>query len=50
MTTITGDLYDIAGGRGDGVAEITSTVLRPANSHLGTIVPVRRSFRSRQGS
>ncbi|GEM_PF-6020868 len=49
MTDILGDLYDIAGGRGDGVAEITSTVLRPANSHPGTVVPIRRVFQVAAG-
>ncbi|MBM4581012.1 hypothetical protein GS452_25770, partial [Rhodococcus hoagii] len=40
MTDLIADITDIGGGRGDGVAAMTSTVLRPAYSRTGTIAPV----------
>ncbi|ORM18350.1 hypothetical protein [Prescottella equi] len=40
MTDLHADITDIGGGRGDGFASMTSTVLRPANSRTGTIAPV----------
>lgn len=40
MTDLHADITDIAGGRRDGIASMTSTVLRPANSRPGTIAPV----------
>lgn len=40
MTDLIADITDIGGGRGDGVATMTSTVLRPAYSRTGTIAPV----------
>ncbi|NKS17752.1 hypothetical protein GS490_15645 [Rhodococcus hoagii] len=40
MTDLHADITDIGGGRGDGYATMTSTVLRPANSRPGTIAPV----------
>lgn len=40
MTDLVADITDVGGGRGDGVATMTSTVLRPAYSRTGTIAPV----------
>lgn len=40
MTDLRADISTIAGGRHDGIVTVTSTVLRPANSHSGIIAPV----------
>ncbi|NKV95328.1 hypothetical protein GS938_20070 [Rhodococcus hoagii] len=40
MTDLHADITDIAGGRRDGTATMTSMVLRPAYSRSGTIAPV----------
>ncbi len=44
MTDVIGDLFDIAGMRGDGEAVIWSTVLRPSATGPGSVTPERHRF------
>ncbi|NKT86585.1 hypothetical protein GS836_24320 [Rhodococcus hoagii] len=44
MTDVVDDMFTIAGRRGNGVATIRSTVLRPANASTGAITPDDHRF------
>lgn len=44
MTTVHGDLFDIAGFRGDGVARIRSTVSRPSQTTTGLVTGAWHDF------
>ncbi|WP_164873373.1 hypothetical protein [Rhodococcus xishaensis] len=44
MTDVVGDLFDIAGRRGNGTATVRSTAIRPSVDRTGTVTPVEHRF------